>query len=85
MSPLIKLRNFLVTRPLNRVVTSVAVSHSEDEINRMDGWTQAVSESLKSFRLKTDRDLLRTWLILRLSAIDVFVDNGEKVSEMFEL
>ena len=82
MSSLLKLRNFLVSRPLNRVVTSVAVSRTEDEINRMDGWSKAVSESLKSFGLKTDRDLLRTWLILRLSAIDFFVDNGEKVSEI---
>ena len=81
MSSLLKLRNFLVSRPFNRVVTSVAVSSTEDEVNRTDGWSKAVSESLKSFRLKTDRDLLRTWLILRLSAIDFFVDNGEKVSE----
>ena len=38
------------------------------------------SGKLVSFQLKTNFDLLRAWLILRISSIETFVDHSEKVS-----
>eukprot|EP00794_Sanderia_malayensis_P014304 gene14304-15792_t len=40
---------------------------------------QLEAKSFNSFNIKSTKDLLRTWLILKLSSFDVFVDNSEKL------
>ena len=67
-------------RSFNRYIASVTGvgkrSNIADHRQHPDFTTP---EKLQSFQLKANHDLLRTWIILRLSAIDTFVNHSEKV------
>ena len=80
MKSVLQRQNIAKIRPFYRVMTSVAGLEKRtsvaDHCQQPDFTTP---NKLQSFQLKANYDLLRSWIILRFSAIDVFVDHSEKV------
>ena len=75
-------KQFTAFRSLSRTVSSIAGADKQ-RVNgeKLSKPRAAVrnAESLQSFQIKTNFDLMRTWIILRFSAIDAFVNHSEKV------
>ena len=66
-----------------KVVSSFGLDKPRKNADESQPFASKNTMSLKSFKIKTNGDLSRTWLILRLSSIDSFVNHSEKVTSTY--